>query len=75
MHRSTIAQARPGGLDFILGQLTPNPHRVGKPLRRDPAGVHSPRIGAYRVPHEIVEEDAGIVVLLISHPADVCRPR
>jgi len=61
--------------DLILGPLTSNPYRVGKPLRGDPAGLHSARIGAYRVVYEIAEEDAEIVVLLISHRADVYRPR
>lgn len=62
-------------LDFILGPLTSNPHRVGKPLRGDLAGLHSARVGAYRVVYEIAEDDVEIVVLLISHRADVYRPR
>lgn len=58
-----------------MGPLTSNPHRVGKPLRGDLAGVHSARIGAYRVVYEIAEDDAEIVVLCISDRVDVFHPR
>ena len=60
-------------LDFLLGPLVQNPQRVGKPLRGDLTGLHSARVGAYRVVYEI---DAAIVhVLYIDHPADINRPR
>lgn len=60
-------------LDFLLGPLLQNPHRVGKPLRGDLTGLHSARVGAYRVVYEI--EAATVHVLYIDHRADIYRPR
>lgn len=62
-------------LDFLLGPLSENPHRVGKALRGDLEGLHSARVGAYRVVYEIDEENHTVQVLHIDHPADVYRPR
>ena len=62
-------------LDFLLGPLVENPHRVGKPLRGDLAGLHSARVGAYRVVYEISDADLTVRVIYIDHRADVYRPR
>lgn len=62
-------------LDFMVGPLIENPHRVGKPLRGELAGLHSARVGTYRVVYEISEEDHVVRVLYIDHRADVYRPR
>ena len=62
-------------LDFVVGPLLENPHRVGKPLRGDLAGLHSARVGTYRVVYEIDEEATTVNVLFIDHGADVYRPR
>lgn len=62
-------------LDFVVGPLLENPHRVGKPLRGDLAGLHSARVGTYRVVYEIDEEVTTVNVLFIDHRADVYRPR
>lgn len=62
-------------LDFLVGPLIENPHRVGKPLRGDLAGLHSARVGTYRVVYEIGEDDHTVRVLYIDHRADVYRPR
>ncbi len=62
-------------LDFLVGPLRENPHRVGKPLRGDLAGLHSARIGAYRVVYGIDDEAVTVSVLYIDHRADVYRPR
>ena len=62
-------------LDFMLGPLTENPHGVGKGLRGDLAGLHSARVGAYRIVYEISESNANVQVLYIDHRADVYRPR
>ncbi len=62
-------------LDFILGALLENPDRVGKPLRGDLAGLHSARVGAYRVVYEIDESTLTVNVLYIDHRADIYRPR
>ncbi|MCL1693719.1 MAG: type II toxin-antitoxin system RelE/ParE family toxin [Actinomycetia bacterium] len=62
-------------LDFILGPLLENPRRVGKPLRGELSGLHSARVGAYRVVYEVSAEDHTVRVIYIDHPADVYRPR
>ena len=62
-------------LDFLLGALTENPSRVGKPLRGDVTGLHSARVGAYRVVYEIDPTSSVVRVLYIDHRADVYRPR
>ena len=56
------------------GDLLVAPRRVGKPLRRELAGIWSARRGPYRVIYEINEEKQLVVVLRIDHRADVYRP-
>ena len=62
-------------VEFLLGPLLENPHRVGKPLRGDLVGLHSARVGVYRVVYEIDEGTHTVQVLSIDHPADIYRPR
>jgi len=62
-------------LEFVLGPLVENPHRVGKPLRGDLIGLRSARVGAYRVVYEIDERARTVCVLYIDHRSDVYRPR
>ncbi|MEX1126289.1 MAG: type II toxin-antitoxin system RelE/ParE family toxin [Acidimicrobiia bacterium] len=62
-------------LDFILGPLLENPHRVGKPLLGDLTGFHSARVGTYRIVYEIGEDDHVVRVGFVDHRADVYRPR
>ena len=62
-------------VDYILGPLPDNPHRVGKPLRGDLSGLHSARVGAYRIVYEIDEEQRMVEVVYIDHRADIYRPR
>ena len=62
-------------LDFILGPLLENPHRVGRPLRGELAGLHSARVGAYRVVYKIDTPTRVVNVLYIDHRADIYRPR
>lgn len=62
-------------VEFLLGPLLENPYRVGKPLRGDLAGLHSARVGAYRVVYEIDEGTHTVRVLYIDHRADIYRPR
>jgi mRNA-degrading endonuclease RelE of RelBE toxin-antitoxin system len=62
-------------LDFLLGALITNPHRVGKALLGDLAGLHSARVGAYRVNYEIDTTSHIVRVIYIDHRADVYRPR
>lgn len=62
-------------LDYLVGPLLENPHRVGKPLRSDLMGLHSARVGAYRIVYEIDQRSRTVRVISIDHRADVYRPR
>jgi mRNA-degrading endonuclease RelE of RelBE toxin-antitoxin system len=62
-------------LDYLVGPLLENPQRVGKPLRGDLAGLHSARVGAYRIVYEIDEPSRTVRVDYIDHRADIYRPR
>lgn len=57
----------------MFGPLADNPHRVGKPLRDDFAGVHSARRGSYRVLYEINDADHMVTVIRVAHRADAYR--
>lgn len=61
-------------VEFMLGPLLDNPHRVGRELRRELAGMHSARRGAYRVIDEVDESQRVVIVLRIDHRATVYRP-
>ena len=65
----------PAIVEFMLGPLRENPHRVGHPLQRELTGLWSARRGAYRVIYEIEDEHRRLVVLRIDHRADVYRSR
>ncbi len=60
--------------ELLTGDLLTVPRRVGKPLRRELAGIWSGRRGSYRVRYEIDEEKLRVVVLRIDHRADIYRP-
>ncbi|MCP4966142.1 MAG: type II toxin-antitoxin system RelE/ParE family toxin [bacterium] len=62
-------------LDYLVGPLLENPQRVGKPLRGDLAGLHSARVGAYRIVYEIDQTSRTARVIYIDHRADIYRPR
>ena len=62
-------------LEFILGPLLENPHRIGRPLRGDLTGLHAARVSSYRVVYEIHEPEHKVIVLDIDHRADIYRPR
>lgn len=65
----------PAIIEFVYGDLSRNPQRVGKALERDLAGFHSARRGPYRVLYSIDEERGSISILRVDHRADVYRPR
>ena len=62
-------------VEFMLGALLDDPHRVGGALRRELAGLHSARRGAYRIVYEIDEQASTVTVLRIDHRSTVYRPR
>lgn len=61
-------------IDFVTTALLDNPHRVGKPLRDDLAGIWAARRGTYRVLYRIREDSREVVVLRIDHRRDAYRP-
>jgi len=62
-------------MDYLAGPLLENPQRVVKPLRGDLAGLHSARVGTYRIVYEISETNRTVRVIYIDHHADIYRPR
>ena len=62
-------------VEFMLGALVGNPHRVGGRLQRDLAGLHSARRGAYRVIYEIDDDQHTVIVLRVDHRSSVYRSR
>lgn len=58
-------------VEFIIGPLAENPHRLGKPLMGPLEGHHSARRGAYRVVYRIDDTARRIDVLKVDHRADV----
>lgn len=62
-------------VEFLTRALLENPHRVGKPLRGDLAGVHAARRGTYRVLYRINETSGEVIVLRVEHRRDAHRPR
>ena len=62
-------------IDFVTGPLIENPHRVGRALRNELAGVHSARRGTYRVLYRIEDDARDVIVLRIEHRGDVYRRR
>jgi mRNA-degrading endonuclease RelE of RelBE toxin-antitoxin system len=61
-------------IDFLTTALVGNPHRVGKELRNDLAGIWSARRGTYRVLYRINDDLREVVVVRIEHRRDVYRP-
>lgn len=62
-------------VEFMVGALVENPHRVGGRLQRELAGLHSARRGAYRVIYEIDDENRRVIVLKVDHRARIYRSR
>jgi mRNA interferase RelE/StbE len=58
---------------FINGALADNPHRVGKPLGGDLAGLWSARRGEYRVVYSIEEDTVTVAILRLGHHRDRYR--
>ena len=62
-------------VEFMLGPLLDDPHRVGGALQRELAGLHAARRGAYRIVYEIRDDITTVVVLRIDHRSTVHQPR
>jgi mRNA interferase RelE/StbE len=62
-------------VEFLYGSLAANPHRAGKPLKLELAGLHSARRGDYRVIYRIDDHRRRVDAVAIEHRSDVYRPR
>ncbi len=62
-------------VEFLYGSLAANPHRAGKPLKLELAGLHSACRGDYRVIYRIDDHRRRVDVVAIEHRSDVYRPR
>jgi mRNA-degrading endonuclease RelE of RelBE toxin-antitoxin system len=62
-------------IDFITGALIEDPHRVGRMLRNELAGIHSARRGSYRVLYRIDDSVRSVTVLRVEHRGSAYRPR
>ena len=54
-------------IDFLTTALVENPHRLGRPLRADLAGLWSARKGTYRVLYRIREDRREVIVVRVEH--------
>lgn len=63
-------KAATAAVEFIYGALAENPHRVGKPLRRELEGLHSARRGDFRIVYRISDL---VTIIAIDHRADIYR--
>jgi len=62
-------------VEFGYGGLPDDPHRVGRALHGELAGMHAARRGDFRVLYRIDEAKRRVTVTLIDHRADVYRRR
>ena len=62
-------------IEFITGSLIAAPRRVGKPLRRELAGLYSSRRGTFRVLYRIDDAEHLVTVVRVEHRGDAYRRR
>jgi mRNA interferase RelE/StbE len=60
-------------IEFVFGDLAREPRRVGRPLRRELAGMYSARRGPYRVLYRVDDDDSLVFIQRVDHRADVYR--
>ena len=63
----------PAIVEFMVRPLLENPHRVGKPLVREPTGYMAARRGAYRIVYRINDDTSSVEVVRIDHRSQVFR--
>jgi mRNA interferase RelE/StbE len=68
-------KVRDVAIALMLGPMSENPQRVGKPLVGQLEGMRSARRGDFRVIYEIEDDTRTVVVLRVQHRGDVYRPR
>lgn len=62
-------------VDFMVGPLVDDPHRVGKPLLRELSGYLAARRGVYRIIYRVNEEAGTVEVVRIDHRSRIYRSR
>ena len=62
-------------VEFMVGPLLNNPHRVGKPLLRELTGYLAARRGVYRIIYRVNEAAGTVEVVRIDHRSSVYRSR
>lgn len=72
--RSLPESVAAAAIEFLTNTLVKNPHRVGKPLQFELAGVWAARRGTYRVLYRINETLHEVIVLRTEHRRDAYRP-
>lgn len=60
---------------FVTGPLLDRPRRIGKELRPPYQGIHSARMGTYRVLYRIDEDERTVIVLAVGLRSDIYRSR
>lgn len=70
LERELPEKVAAAALEFILGPLSEQPYRVGKPLRPPLAPLFSARRGEYRVIYRILDQRLVIEVVSIAHRRD-----
>lgn len=68
-------KVRHAAMEAILGAIAENPHRLGKRLVGELAGLYSARRGDYRIIYEIIDDEQVVVIHRVQHRRDVYRPR
>jgi mRNA-degrading endonuclease RelE of RelBE toxin-antitoxin system len=61
-------------VEFMLGALLDNPHRLGGVLQCELAGMRSARRGVYRIIYEIDDTERLVIVYRIDHRSTAYRP-
>lgn len=61
-------------IEFVTGPLVRDPHRVGRKLRNELAGLMSARRGTYRVLYRVDDVRREVIVLRVDQRRDVYRP-
>lgn len=69
------AKVRDAALAAVVGPICENPHRLGKALVGEMAGLYAARRGDYRIIYEIDDSARSVVVHRVQHRAGVYRPR
>ena len=65
----------PAIIEFVYGDLSANPRRVGKSLDRKLMGSFSARCGPYRILYDIDPNTETIEILRVDHRSDIYRRR